>query len=109
MKEIFSSEGRYNRAKYWGRLILISIIYVLVIVTLFSTNFVYVPSIALYLTLPYLVVILLCIIKRLHDLDKSGWFALLYFVPLANTVMMIILAFMKGTVGFNEYGEDPLN
>ena len=41
-------------------------------------------------------------VKRLHDLDKSGWLILLMFVP-------IVMLFADGTVGPNQYGEDPKN
>ena len=49
---------------------------------------------------------LLCslIIRRLHDIDASGWLTLLLFVPLANIILPIFLFFKKGTEGSNQYG-----
>lgn len=47
-------------------------------------------------------------IRRLHDLDKSGWFILLAFVPIVNIAFLIYIWFFKGTDGYNRYGEDPL-
>ena len=47
-------------------------------------------------------------IRRLHDLDKSGWFALIYFIPVLNLALEIYLLFWKGTEGSNQYGSDPL-
>ncbi len=47
-------------------------------------------------------------IGRLHDLDRSGWWSLLGFVPFVNICLGIYLLFAKGTDGENEYGEDPL-
>ncbi|WP_176222909.1 DUF805 domain-containing protein [Aurantimonas sp. 22II-16-19i] len=41
---------------------------------------------------------------RLHDLDYSGFVALLCLVPVAGTVIMILCAFKAGTPGWNEYG-----
>jgi len=46
--------------------------------------------------------------RRLHDLDKSGWWMLLLFVPLVNILFYIYILFFKGTEGPNQYGEDPL-
>jgi uncharacterized membrane protein YhaH (DUF805 family) len=43
-------------------------------------------------------------IRRLHDFDKSGWWYLLGFVPLANFVLAVILLFAPGTQGANTYG-----
>ncbi len=47
-------------------------------------------------------------IRRLHDLDKSGWFALIYFIPVLNIILELYLLFFKGTEGMNRYGSDPL-
>lgn len=46
-------------------------------------------------------------IRRLHDTDRSGWFYLLVFVPLAN-LYLVYLMFVKGTSGDNRFGADPL-
>lgn len=43
-------------------------------------------------------------IKRLHDLDKTGWLYLLAIVPIVNFFFAIYLIFFKGTVGDNKYG-----
>ena len=48
------------------------------------------------------------VIRRWHDLGKSGWFTLLLFVPLANLFVGIYLWVKKGDEGPNQYGEDPL-
>jgi uncharacterized membrane protein YhaH (DUF805 family) len=47
-------------------------------------------------------------IKRLHDLDKSGWMSLLLLVPFANFYIWIICGFFKWTTGKNQFWEDPL-
>lgn len=46
-------------------------------------------------------------VKRLHDLDKSGWLILLMFVPIVNALFGLYMLFADGTVGPNQYGEDP--
>lgn len=40
-------------------------------------------------------------IRRMHDINKSGWWIL---VPIYNIVLFV----MPGTVGKNDYGEDPI-
>ena len=47
-------------------------------------------------------------VRRLHDLDKCGWWMLLLIVPLVNLFFCLYLLFFKGTEGPNEYGDDPL-
>lgn len=45
-------------------------------------------------------------IRRLHDINKSGWFYLLAFIPLVNFYLIYLLA-TEGTKGDNQYGPDP--
>ena len=48
-------------------------------------------------------------IKRWHDRDKSGWWALLNLVPLIGTLWILIeCGFLRGTYGANRFGPDPL-
>ena len=47
-----------------------------------------------------------CLVRRLHDQDKSGWFALLGLIPLVNIVLLVFM-FLEGTKGDNQYGPDP--
>ena len=39
-------------------------------------------------------------IRRMHDIDKSGWYIL---IPFYN----LVLVCTEGTKGANQYGEDP--
>jgi len=41
-------------------------------------------------------------VRRMHDVDKSGWFM---FIPFYN----LYLACQEGMTGANQYGEDPKN
>ncbi len=43
-------------------------------------------------------------IRRLHDFDKSGWWYLLTFVPVANFVLAVVLLLAPGSPGANSYG-----
>lgn len=47
-------------------------------------------------------------VRRFHDQDKSGWFALLNFIPYVGTIIVLIFMAMDGTHGENRYGPDPL-
>lgn len=47
-------------------------------------------------------------IKRCHDRDRSGWFVLLYLIPIVSLWPLIEICFLKGTTGTNKFGEDPL-
>jgi uncharacterized membrane protein YhaH (DUF805 family) len=47
-------------------------------------------------------------IRRLHDLDRTGWWILLGFIPLIGWIILLIWYVTKGTDGPNRFGPDPL-
>ncbi len=47
-------------------------------------------------------------VRRLHDRDYSGWWVLLAFVPLVGWIILLVWFVMRGTVGDNRFGPDPL-
>ena len=46
-------------------------------------------------------------VRRLHDLGKPGWHYWLFFVPLYNIYLGLVLLFTRGVEGSNQYGPDP--
>jgi uncharacterized membrane protein YhaH (DUF805 family) len=48
-------------------------------------------------------------VRRLHDLDKSGWFLFIVLIPLIGSIWLLVLFFSEGTNGRNNYGDDPKN
>ena len=48
------------------------------------------------------------IVRRCHDLDKSGYWGLLVLIPIVNFFFLLYLLFANGTAGGNHYGPDPL-
>ena len=47
-------------------------------------------------------------VRRLHDLDRSGWWYLLIFVPLLGWLVLFVWYCTRGTRGDNRFGVDPL-
>lgn len=47
-------------------------------------------------------------VRRLHDLDKSGWWLLIGLIPLIGFIVLLIWFISKGTAGDNKYGSNPL-
>lgn len=59
---------------------------------------------SLAILLPYISVT----VRRLHDIDKSGWWYWLFLVPLIGFIILLIWFIRVGTTGSNSYGSDPL-
>jgi uncharacterized membrane protein YhaH (DUF805 family) len=106
-----SAQGRISRSQFWLKFALpILIIFIVLQVILLATDvsrgasrtvlliwdlIILWPSIAIY-------------IKRAHDRNRSGWFLLLFLVPLLNLWPIIELWFVRGTIGANRFGPDPV-
>lgn len=108
--------GRARRSEYWyfvlATIILIIPFYALLIVgvvtqkewLLISGGAVFFLGI-LGLIIPSLAVT----VRRLHDINKSGWYYFVGFIPLVGGIITLVWSCTAGTPGPNEYGEDPKN
>lgn len=103
LDKIFSFEGRLNRWRYFTKSLKML---ALMLVGGISSEFIpgVGPIIIFVASLGYI----LLSIRRLHDLDRNGFYLLLAVIPLMNFVLGLYLLFTKGTEGDNQYGEDPL-
>ncbi len=41
------------------------------------------------------------------DINKTGWWILIGFIPVVGAIVLIIFALLAGTAGDNDYGPDP--
>ncbi|MDP3403630.1 MAG: DUF805 domain-containing protein [Brevundimonas sp.] len=46
-------------------------------------------------------------VRRLHDTGRSGWWALLWLIPIFGWLMLLIWFSQKGQPGLNAYGAAP--
>ena len=56
----------------------------------------------------YIAAAIILTVRRLHDLNFSGWFTLFMIIPYLNIVFSLFLLFAPGTKGENEYGKEPM-
>jgi len=106
-ESFFSSDGRLRRSTYFLRSLLLGIPWILMYSIMSTTHD---DESTMFLTLGLIVVTIVVwiqTIKRLHDLDQSGWLSLLQLIPLVNFVFGLYLLFSDSNKGPNKYGEDP--
>lgn len=111
-RDYFSYTGRLNRKIYFIRSLVLVVIECILFVLIDELD---TRSDDFSLILMLLSFILLCIVadfmldmRRFHDLDKSGYFALLSLIPAITPFLYLYLFLMPGTKGANQYGNDPL-
>lgn len=108
---MFDFRGRACRSEYWWFQIFLPIL----VLPLFSTDVTYGTGILgglineIFYT--YLLILLVSFIasfsltvRRLHDLDSSGWWYLVVMIPFLGPLYLICLMFLKGTDGPNRFG-----
>ncbi|MPW35838.1 DUF805 domain-containing protein [Vibrio sp. B1Z05] len=110
---ILSFQGRASRKTYWFMLVICFVISAGMRLALDSNLSHQSPDsvspIASFVTFVISILLLWWSIatqvRRLHDLDKTGWWVLVNLVPLIGSLLMLIyLGFFKGSDGHNRFG-----
>ena len=103
-------KGRANRSEFWYftlfYFIFLTITY-FIDVSFLGWDPMDPTSIGVLSTAYYLVTLIPSFsvtIRRLHDINKSGWNLLWMLIPLLGPVYIIILNILKGTDDDNKYG-----
>ncbi len=114
--DYFNFSGRARRKEYWMFAfinLMITIVLGLAcwfIVVNFEddkllTGFSY--SVLLVYVLFTIVPSLAVTVRRLHDVNVSGWFALVQFLPYIGWLILLFFTIKDGDYGRNRYGDDP--
>ncbi len=113
LKKYAEFNGRSRRKEYW-MFVLFQMIFAIVAMSLDNLfglayeNIGYGPIYGVFgltMFIPGLAVS----IRRLHDVDKSGWMMLIALIPLIGAIWLLVLFVTEGTRGPNKYGPDPKN
>jgi uncharacterized membrane protein YhaH (DUF805 family) len=126
LKRFFDFSGRSRRKEYWLWILLLVIGYVVAMIldvqlglggsSTSSSEFGDGNASASFhanggiLTLVWVLITFIptlsVTVRRLHDVDKSGWFILLGLIPLVGFYLLYLYC-QPGTPGPNRFGPDP--
>jgi uncharacterized membrane protein YhaH (DUF805 family) len=111
LKKYAVFSGRSRRMEYWY-FVLFNIIVgvVLALIDMLLGTFSAVSNIGLLsgiYSLAVLIPTLAVTVRRLHDIDRTGWWILINLIPLIGTIVLLVFALTPGTPGSNRYGPDP--
>jgi uncharacterized membrane protein YhaH (DUF805 family) len=98
-KKYVDFNGRASRSEYWWFFLFCIIIGI--IASMINETLYYIVVLALLL--PSISVA----VRRLHDIDMSGWWFLLNLIPIIGFLILLFLYCSKGTPGPNRFG-DPV-
>ena len=115
LKNYATFKGRARRKEYWMFALfnMIFAVVAMIIDNLLGLTFsIEGQSIGYgYLYAPYglfsLIPSISILVRRLHDVNKSGWFYWIALIPIIGAIWLIVLLVKEGTNGENAYGKGP--
>lgn len=105
--------GRARRSEYWYFILcnaLIKLVLGLITVAIIkASNTMGIIGVVLIILYSFAMVVpnLAVVVRRLHDVGKSGWFYFVSFIPLVGQIWILALFCTEGNRGENKYGPDP--
>ena len=111
LKKYAVFSGRSRRKEYWYfALFVIIISFVLNIIDVLTGAYERTAGVGLLSSIFSLAVLIPSIavtVRRLHDIDRSGWWLLIALVPLVGWIVLLVFSVQEGTPGSNRYGPNP--
>ena len=106
-----SFRGRARRKEYWI-FTLVNVVFTIVAIVLDNlVRLTFEGSVYGFLSTAYILATIVpsfsVLVRRLHDIGKSGWYVLVYFVPLLGGLILLAFTVTDGDYGENDYGPDP--
>ncbi len=108
VKHVFANyanfSGRARRSEYWWFYLFTMICYVVASIVDAAIG---IPILTAVVMLGLIIPSLAVSVRRMHDTGRSGWWILIFLIPLVGFILFIYWFVQRGTVGPNEYGADP--
>ena len=102
-REYFTFDGRATRAEYWWWVLFFFVALIGVsIIDAFLTSGILFFLFWFGVIIPHVAVT----VRRLHDINMTGWWFLISLIPFFGLVLFLICA-QAGKMGTNKYGPDP--
>jgi uncharacterized membrane protein YhaH (DUF805 family) len=99
LRKYATFDGRASRSEFWWFMLF----FLLAILIPSMVSDIAANIIALALLIPNLAVSA----RRLHDIQKSGWFLLLGLIPIIGSIILLVWSAKKSDPNDNEYGPVP--
>jgi uncharacterized membrane protein YhaH (DUF805 family) len=113
-EDLFAFSGRRNRMSYfllylgWMAIAFLGVVLSVLLTPKGRNSSAIVFLIGMLFIIPAGLSNLAASTQRCRDIGWKGWAILITAIPLVGTIFALVLLFMPGTVGPNQYGPDPL-
>ncbi|MBL4628263.1 MAG: DUF805 domain-containing protein [Roseicyclus sp.] len=96
--------GRARRSEYWWFFLFTMIVNIVAQTVDASIGL---PILSIIVGLGLIVPGIALAFRRMHDTGRSGWWLLIGLIPLVGFLIILFWFVQRGTVGSNEFGDDP--
>jgi len=106
LKKYAEFTGRARRTEYWMFFLInliIAVILVVVEMAVITGPGVLYGIYMLAILLPALGVT----VRRLHDTGRTGWWVLVWLIPIVGPIVILVFMVLDSQPGDNEYGPNP--
>jgi uncharacterized membrane protein YhaH (DUF805 family) len=111
LKKYAVFSGRSRRKEYWYFVLFVVIISIVlsIIDGLFGTNHRSTGAglLSSIFSLAVLIPSIAVSVRRLHDIDRTGWWVLIGLVPIIGWIVLLVFHVQDSTPGTNRYGPNP--
>ena len=111
-KNYVNFKGRARRKEYWGFTLFYALIFAILGAFAFTGIGVILFLVVFVVTLPPSIALT---VRRLHDINLSGWFTLYMLIMLIPVIgeaiaiiISIVIGVVQGSAGSNKFGENPV-
>lgn len=106
-KNYVNFKGRARRSEFWYGYLFYGLVTIpIALVTLDMETLTYGPLFYLWSFATFLP-LLSVTVRRLHDVNKSGWYYLMGLIPLVGWVFVLIALLKESDQGENRFGTQP--
>lgn len=95
-------QGRINRKSFILSFLLIILVRIILTELFVLDEIIYIP-----IEIILFILTLSMFARRLHDVDRSGWWSLAYIFPPFALIMIVYFAIVEGQKKENKFGEVP--
>ena len=98
---------RSRRSDYWYATLMHIIISLILSVLIVSTGVQFFATLASLYSFATFIPGLALVVRRLHDIGKSGWNYLFIFLPIIGQILLFVWFVTDSQPGANQYGLNP--
>lgn len=116
LKHYADFKGRASRKEYW-MFTLFGIVFYLLFLILISilgnlfqneNSYPIIGFLAILFPLMLLLPSMAVTVRRLHDINKSGWMILISLIPIIGSIWLVVLLVTDSSIGKNKYDENQV-